>query len=389
MASILEELNCVICFDLFDENVRKPMMLFPCGHTFCEACLKQINNNICPTCNSNYTQVSVNWSLKKMLSKPGGSLYKAKINEILAENTFKEFATTVGKQHEEHQIFFGKLRDTMNAKIEENQKRFNAELKSLEDFINSDYQTNKTLNAELEKKMMIWISKMNSTINDDELKLLHNEIQSEFKSTKEKLASFEHNNINNIDLGGLNLNEAFLDKLAKQLSRFRQKSSSSLEFNFHQLDLNKDPHEAIVDSSIFLSLSIKFSFIRLILNKFYAKYKSKTFDRENEHVKRTVLLEINSFKNKIRKMHYQLNSLKSKDFATLNSKHLLPQMNSKLEVLNSQFNTVSDFCNPKEKQTFFKSSVLLVNSLGQLFDLLCTKNSVSNQVLQFDFNSGR
>ena len=388
MASILEELNCVICFDLFDENLRKPMMLFPCGHTFCEACLKQINNKICPTCNCSYSQVSVNWSLKKMLSKPGGSLYKAKIYEVLEENTFKEFATTVGKHHVEHKLFVGKLRDSMNAKIEQNQKKFNAELKGLEDFVNSDYQANITFNAELEKKKMIWISKMNSAINDDELKLLHNEIQSEFKLTKEKMTAFEHNNINKIDLSGLDLNEPFLDKLAKQLSRFKDKSSS-LEFNFHQLDLNKEPHEAVVDSSILHSLSIKCSFIRLILNRFYAKYKSNIFDRENEYAKRTVLLEINSFKNKIRKMHYQLNSLKSKDFATLNSKHLLPQMNSNLEVLNSQFNSVSDLVNPKEKQKFFKSSFVLFNSLSQLFDLLCTKNSVSNHVPEFDFNTGR
>jgi tetratricopeptide (TPR) repeat protein len=51
---------CKICFKKFNSDDRKPTCLFPCGHTFCFKCTKEILN--CALCRSDF-QTCTNWQL--------------------------------------------------------------------------------------------------------------------------------------------------------------------------------------------------------------------------------------------------------------------------------------------------------------------------------------
>ncbi len=42
-----EFLSCPVCFNEFDENVRRPISL-GCGHTVCKMCLRQLHQKQCP-----------------------------------------------------------------------------------------------------------------------------------------------------------------------------------------------------------------------------------------------------------------------------------------------------------------------------------------------------
>jgi tetratricopeptide (TPR) repeat protein len=51
---------CKICFKKFNSDDRKPTCLFPCGHTFCFKCTKEISK--CGLCRSDF-QTCTNWQL--------------------------------------------------------------------------------------------------------------------------------------------------------------------------------------------------------------------------------------------------------------------------------------------------------------------------------------
>ena len=88
--------TCKICFDLMDSDVGKtPVLLFPCGHTFCELCLQshaktqakrggatlpsavrgstsnlsQLTRTTCPYCRSVVESAAVNQALKDLIGQ--------------------------------------------------------------------------------------------------------------------------------------------------------------------------------------------------------------------------------------------------------------------------------------------------------------------------------
>eukprot|EP01028_Stygiella_incarcerata_P014642 TRINITY_DN992_c0_g1_i1.p1 TRINITY_DN992_c0_g1~~TRINITY_DN992_c0_g1_i1.p1 ORF type:complete len:228 (-),score=62.06 TRINITY_DN992_c0_g1_i1:613-1296(-) len=54
LAAEIEGHTCPICFELMVPPINAPMLLFPCGHTFCDACLKRHEMErqrfLCPYC---------------------------------------------------------------------------------------------------------------------------------------------------------------------------------------------------------------------------------------------------------------------------------------------------------------------------------------------------
>jgi len=53
--------DCIICFTRYNDSNRKPNLLIPCGHTFCEKCLKSIKT--CPTCRTAIERTGINYAL--------------------------------------------------------------------------------------------------------------------------------------------------------------------------------------------------------------------------------------------------------------------------------------------------------------------------------------
>lgn len=63
----LETNNCPICFELMIPKLHSPMLLFPCGHTFCQEWIiqneKKNSNKKCPAWRSVVKSKAINHSL--------------------------------------------------------------------------------------------------------------------------------------------------------------------------------------------------------------------------------------------------------------------------------------------------------------------------------------
>jgi rubrerythrin len=63
----LQQHTCPVCFEPMLPPARSPMLLFPCGHTFCEQCInhqKKVAKHQCPLCRAKIERVAVNHSRK-------------------------------------------------------------------------------------------------------------------------------------------------------------------------------------------------------------------------------------------------------------------------------------------------------------------------------------
>ena len=63
--------TCPVCFELMAGKERQPMLLFPCGHTFCAACLRmhleKLDRKTCPYCREKVSSQAPNISLQQVI----------------------------------------------------------------------------------------------------------------------------------------------------------------------------------------------------------------------------------------------------------------------------------------------------------------------------------
>jgi hypothetical protein len=72
MTNELSTHSCSICYELMLPPVRAPVLLFPCGHTFCKDCIEmhqKANNTACPTCRAVITSKAANISLQQLIER--------------------------------------------------------------------------------------------------------------------------------------------------------------------------------------------------------------------------------------------------------------------------------------------------------------------------------
>ena len=72
VADELETNTCSICFELMLPKKHSPMLLFPCGHTFCKQCLEdnysKTGKRICPWCRTKIASQAINLSLQNLIA---------------------------------------------------------------------------------------------------------------------------------------------------------------------------------------------------------------------------------------------------------------------------------------------------------------------------------
>ena len=66
----LQQHTCPVCFEPMLPPDRSPMLLFPCGHTFCQECLEKTldSKNACPTCRAAVQQTRPNHALRDLMA---------------------------------------------------------------------------------------------------------------------------------------------------------------------------------------------------------------------------------------------------------------------------------------------------------------------------------
>ncbi len=60
-------MECKICFEKFDTEVRRPIVCMPCGHSFCSICVLQLKD--CSICRTQINYKKTNFSLLEVLEE--------------------------------------------------------------------------------------------------------------------------------------------------------------------------------------------------------------------------------------------------------------------------------------------------------------------------------
>ncbi len=107
-------MSCVICEETYDENEKRPMAIFPCGHTYCRLCLSKLQNNHCPECRASIEQTATNYAVLKQIevqsSNPVVANYVREIKKEIKgliqvkeffERTSKDMGVTISGLNEE------------------------------------------------------------------------------------------------------------------------------------------------------------------------------------------------------------------------------------------------------------------------------------------------
>lgn len=91
LARELESHNCPICYEMMLPPRRQPLLLFPCGHTFCKVCMDNHNSRSnagkaskCPVCRTTIDTVAPNLSLQQIIES-----FAAKRREINQQPTLQ------------------------------------------------------------------------------------------------------------------------------------------------------------------------------------------------------------------------------------------------------------------------------------------------------------
>lgn len=61
--------TCPVCYELLCPPNHAPYILFPCGHTFCKACIEKYakQKKMCPFCRQEFKSMAPNISLQNMI----------------------------------------------------------------------------------------------------------------------------------------------------------------------------------------------------------------------------------------------------------------------------------------------------------------------------------
>lgn len=69
----LSNYTCRICYELMRSPLHIPILLFPCGHTFCRLCMEKSTSHakiqLCPYCRTPISSSAVNQSLKDLVDQ--------------------------------------------------------------------------------------------------------------------------------------------------------------------------------------------------------------------------------------------------------------------------------------------------------------------------------
>ena len=94
MSSQSSDDQCPICLEVYNTKHTIPYLIYPCGHTFCEACLNTLaSQNLCPNCRGPLTDKIKNRSVLNLVinNKPfqlTRAMFREADDELL--DTFEE-----------------------------------------------------------------------------------------------------------------------------------------------------------------------------------------------------------------------------------------------------------------------------------------------------------
>lgn len=107
-------MDCKVCFEKYDKFEHKPIVIMPCGHTFCQRCLFDLKNKafICPTCRQEIKSKKPNYDLLEVLD----------MNLVVDSNgSLKQEITNLTKNINDSKV---KFHLNCEQKLQENRTKF-------------------------------------------------------------------------------------------------------------------------------------------------------------------------------------------------------------------------------------------------------------------------
>jgi hypothetical protein len=187
---ILRFLLCEICFENYDEKKRLPHTLFPCGHSFCESCINNIQNGACPCCNAVIQSKTKNWAVINLIPKAKIPDVYYQVNKIIDSGLdvavqCEEFNKINNQNLEGFKAKFDSMRSNINKKaydLIEKIRQINEKLLEEINQTEIELQQSNTIQNENRQNSFQIISDMKSRLNLEEVKT-DETILNEYKTT--------------------------------------------------------------------------------------------------------------------------------------------------------------------------------------------------------------
>lgn len=64
------KMECMLCFELYNEQLNKPYSLYKCGHTYCISCINSLREHRCPMCNQMFIDKIPCYAVIQMMKEP-------------------------------------------------------------------------------------------------------------------------------------------------------------------------------------------------------------------------------------------------------------------------------------------------------------------------------
>lgn len=81
-----DSITCKLCKSPYNILDRKPRCFMPCGHTFCENCINELLERLCPKCEKPYNQAIVDFDCIDLVKKYQNSKSIHKQTDIYVKN---------------------------------------------------------------------------------------------------------------------------------------------------------------------------------------------------------------------------------------------------------------------------------------------------------------
>ncbi len=116
-------IDCIICYENYNDSNRKPYLLIPCGHTICGECSESIDN--CPKCRKKSEGKVENWDLIPSAIPEQNNPLWVSLRKYLVidvdekeEELFKALEVKKNEQQNKAKAIKTKIQDEANHKIE-------------------------------------------------------------------------------------------------------------------------------------------------------------------------------------------------------------------------------------------------------------------------------
>jgi tetratricopeptide (TPR) repeat protein len=130
-------MECKICFLTYNDSNNKPVIITDCGHSFCETCINNLENKLCPICRSSINKTIINYDILESLNtnvEEENVKFNLKVKEIelKTNNTINLIKDQIQLETVRKIDILNKKKNTLLKKLDNLQHEHQNNIKNLE-----------------------------------------------------------------------------------------------------------------------------------------------------------------------------------------------------------------------------------------------------------------